>query len=47
MIATIVSGTAFDLSAATTGAVGTMTFGGLLVQLKSLKLTADANIEDN
>ncbi len=46
-IAKIVSATAFDLSVATTGAIGTMTFSGAVVQLKSFKLTVDANIEDD
>jgi Phage tail tube protein len=45
-IATIVSSTAFDLSVATTGAIGTMTFNGAIVKLKSFKLTIDANVED-
>jgi hypothetical protein len=46
-IVKIVSSTAFDLSAATTGAIGAMTFNGALVQLKSIKLTIDSNIEDD
>lgn len=44
-IVAIVSATAFDLSAATTGAVGTMTFGALVVPVKSMKLTIDAGGE--
>jgi hypothetical protein len=46
-VAAIVSATAFDLSVATTGAIGTMTFNGALVSLKSFKLTVDSNIEDD
>jgi hypothetical protein len=46
-IATIVSASAFDLSVATTGAIGTMTFNGALVQLKSFKLTVDGSAEDD
>lgn len=46
-IAAIVSSTAFDLSVATTGAIGTMTFSGALVPLKSIKLTIDESIEDD
>jgi hypothetical protein len=46
-IAAIVSSTAFDLSIASTGAIGTLTFGGAVVQLKSLKLSIDSNIEDD
>jgi len=46
-IATIVSASAFDLSVATTGAIGTMTFNGALVQLKSFKLSVDSSIEDD
>jgi Phage tail tube protein len=45
-ISAIVSSTAFDLSVATTGAVGTMTFNGAIVKLKSFKLTLDSNVED-
>jgi hypothetical protein len=45
-IAKIVSATAFDLSVATTGAVGTMTFNGAIVALKNFKLSMDSNIED-
>lgn len=46
-VAKIVSSTAYDLSAATTGAIGTQTFTGAVVQLKSFKLTIDANLEDD
>ena len=46
-IAKIVSSTAFDLSVATTGAIGTMTFNGNLIQLKSFKMTVDSNLEDD
>lgn len=45
-IAKIVSSTAFDLSAATTGAPGTLTFNGAIVSLKSAKVTIDETIED-
>jgi len=47
MIATIVSGTAFDLSAATTGAVGTMTFGGYNIKLKSAQINIESNVTDD
>jgi len=46
-IATIVSSTAFDLSAATTGAPGTLTFNGAIVSLKSFKTSVDTNIDDD
>lgn len=45
-IVKIVSASAFDLSVATTGAIGTMTFNGAIVALKSFKLSVDENIED-
>jgi hypothetical protein len=45
-IAAIVSSTAFTLSIATTGAVGTMTFTPASIALKSAKLTINANTED-
>jgi Phage tail tube protein len=45
-IAKIVSSTAFDLSAASTGAVSGMVFGPAVVALKSLKLSINGNIED-
>jgi hypothetical protein len=45
-VAAIVSATAFDLSAATTGALGTMTFGPAVIALKSAKVTINANVED-
>ncbi len=45
-IAAIVSSSAFDLSVATTGAPGTMTFNGAIVALKSFKLSIDESIED-
>jgi hypothetical protein len=45
-VAAIVSATAFDLSVASTGAIGTLTFGGAVVALKSLKISIDENIED-
>jgi hypothetical protein len=45
-VATIVSASAFDLSVASTGAIGTLTFNGNTVALKSLKLSIDSNIED-
>ena len=46
-ITKIVSASAFDLSVATTGAIGTMTFSGAVVQLKSFKMSVDSNIEDD
>lgn len=46
-IATIVSATAFDLSAATTGAVGTMTFGPAQVGIKKFQGTIKKNTEDD
>lgn len=42
-IAAIVSATAFDLSAATTGAVGTMTFGAFVLPVMSAKIDFDAS----
>jgi hypothetical protein len=45
-VAAIVSSTAFTLSAATTGAVGTMTFTPVTIPLKSAKVTINANVED-
>jgi len=46
-IVTIVSSSAFDLSAATTGAATSYTFGGAVVALKSFKLSPDSNVEDD
>lgn len=45
-VAKIVSSTAFDLSIASTGSIGTLTFGGAPVALKSFKLSIDEMIED-
>jgi hypothetical protein len=45
-VAAIVSSTAYDLSQATTGAIGTQTFGPVSIPLKSAKLTINANVED-
>jgi hypothetical protein len=45
-IAKIVSSTAYDLSAATTGAIGTQTFSPVSIALKSAKVTINANTED-
>jgi hypothetical protein len=45
-IAKIVSATAYDLSQATTGAIGTQTFTPVAIPLKSAKLTINANVED-
>src|SRR3982074_2720338 len=45
-VAAIVSATAFTLSAATTGAVATMTFTPVSIALKSAKVTINANVED-
>jgi len=44
-VAKIVSATAYDLSAATTGAIGTQTFTPATIALKSAKLTIASNIE--
>jgi hypothetical protein len=44
-IIALVSATAFTLSQATTGAVGTMTFSPMTVALKSAKLTINSNVE--
>ena len=45
-VASIVSSSAFDLSVASTGAIGTLTFGPAPVALKSAKLTINSNVED-
>lgn len=45
-VAAIVSATAFTLSAATTGAMGSITFGPAVISLKSAKVTINANTED-
>jgi hypothetical protein len=45
-VAKIVSSTAYDLSAASTGAIGTQTFTPVAIPLKSAKLTINANTED-
>ena len=45
-VAAIVSSTAFDLSVASTGSIGTLTFGGAVVALKSFKMSIDSNVED-
>lgn len=45
-VAKIVSATAYDLSVATTGAIGTQTFTPVAIALKSAKLTINANVED-
>lgn len=44
-IASIVSGTAFDLSIASTGSATSYTFGPAVIALKSAKLTITSNIE--
>ncbi len=44
-IVTIVSGTAFDLSAASTGSATSYTFGPAVVALKSAKVTFSSNVE--
>jgi Phage tail tube protein len=44
-VAKIVSSTAYDLSQATTGAIGTQTFGPAIVALKSAKITINSNVE--
>jgi hypothetical protein len=45
-IVRIVSSTAFDMSAASTGTVSGMVFGAAVVPLKSAKLTINGNVED-
>jgi hypothetical protein len=45
-VSAIVSASAFDLSVATTGAIGTMTFTGAIVALKNIKIDFDASVED-
>jgi hypothetical protein len=45
-IAKIVSGTAFDLSVASTGSATSYTFGPAVIALKSAKVTINANVED-
>lgn len=45
-IAKIVSATAYDLSVATTGAIGTQTFTPVVIALKSAKVTINSNVED-
>jgi hypothetical protein len=45
-VAKIVSATAYDLSVATTGAIGTQTFTPVSIALKSAKITINANVED-
>lgn len=44
-VAKIVSATAYDLSVATTGAIGTQTFTPVAIPLKSLKVTINQNVE--
>jgi len=44
-VAKIVSSTAYDLSQATTGAIGTQTFGPAVIALKSAKLTINSGPE--
>lgn len=46
-IATIVSGTAFDLSAASTGAASSYTFGPALVSIKKASLSFKKNVEED
>jgi|GEM_PF-906804 len=45
-VAKIVSATAYDLSIATTGAIGTQTFTPVAIPLKSAKVTINANVEE-
>jgi hypothetical protein len=45
-VAAIISSTAYDLSVATTGAIGTQTFTPVAIPLKSAKLTINTNVED-
>jgi hypothetical protein len=44
-VAKIVSSSAYDLSQATTGAIGTQTFGPVAIALKSAKVTINQNVE--
>jgi hypothetical protein len=44
-VAKLVSSTAYDLSVATTGAIGTQTFTPMTIALKSAKVTINANVE--
>jgi hypothetical protein len=44
-VAKLVSSTAYDLSVATTGAIGTQTFTPAVVALKSAKVTINGNVE--
>lgn len=44
-IVKIVGAAAFDLSVATTGAIGSMTFGPAVVKVKAASITIDTNIE--
>jgi hypothetical protein len=46
-VAAIVSSTAYDLSAATTGAIGTQTFSPVPTQIKKLSLSFKKNTEDD
>lgn len=46
-IVKIVNASAFDLSVATTGAIGTMTFGAAPIKLKTTKISFDLNSEDD
>lgn len=46
-IVAIVSSTAFDLSVATTGAIGTMTFGPATINTRVADITIQENVEDD
>lgn len=46
-VAVIVSSTAYDLSIATTGAIGSQTFGPVPVNLKKVQLSFKKNLEDD
>lgn len=46
-IAAIVSASAYDLSVATTGAIGTQTFGPATISARMIDLTIQKNIEDD
>lgn len=46
-VALIVSSTAFDLSVASTGAIGTLTFGGATINTRVADLTIQQNVEDD
>lgn len=46
-VATIISSTAFTLSIATTGAMGSITFGGVVVNMRMVDINVMPNLEDD